>query len=105
MDKLTRKELKSDKFALEVQHSVEFVSHHRQQMILWAAPAVAVVLIVIGIFYYRTYQHNARQEAAASRHANSKQLGWSFAIRIRCVVSHSGGSLYRRYKSLDRSGG
>ncbi len=63
MDKLTRKELKSDKFALEVQHSVEFVSHHRQQMILWAAPAVAVVLIVIGIFYYRTYQHNARQEA------------------------------------------
>jgi predicted negative regulator of RcsB-dependent stress response len=63
VDKLTRKELKSDKFALEVQHSVEFVSHHRQQMIRWAAPAVAVVLIAIAVFYYRTYQHNARQEA------------------------------------------
>ena len=63
MDKLTRKELKSDKFALEVQHSVEFVSQHRQQMIQWAGPAVAVVLIVIGIFWYRSYQHNARQEA------------------------------------------
>ena len=62
MDKLTRKELKSDKFALEVQHSVEFVSQHRQQMIRLAAPAVAVVLIVIGVLWYRSYQHNARQE-------------------------------------------
>ena len=63
MDKLTRKELKSDKFALEVQHSVEYVSEHRQQMIRWAGPAVAVVLIGIGIFYYRGYQHTVRQEA------------------------------------------
>jgi len=63
VDKLTRKELKSDKFALEVQHSVEFVSQHRQQMIRWAAPAVVVVLAVIGILWYRNYQHNARQEA------------------------------------------
>ena len=63
MDKLTRKELKSDKFALEVQHSVEFVSQHRQQMIQWAVGALAVVLIVIGIVWYRSYQHSARQEA------------------------------------------
>ncbi len=66
MDKLTRKELKSDKFALEVQHSVEYVSEHRQQMIRWAGPAVAVVLIAAGIFYYRGYQHNVRQEAMRS---------------------------------------
>jgi predicted negative regulator of RcsB-dependent stress response len=63
VDKLTRKELKSDKFALEVQHSVEFVSEHRKQMIQWAVPLVAVVLIVIGIIWYRSYQHDARQEA------------------------------------------
>ena len=63
MDKLTRKELKSDKFAQEVQHSVEFVAHHRRQMIQWGAPAAAVVLIVLGILWYRNYQHNARQEA------------------------------------------
>jgi predicted negative regulator of RcsB-dependent stress response len=63
VDKLTRKELKSDKFALEVQHSVEFVSQHRQQMIQWAVAALAVVLIVIGIVWYRSYQHSARQEA------------------------------------------
>jgi predicted negative regulator of RcsB-dependent stress response len=66
VDKLTRKELKSDKFALEVQHSVEYVAEHRRQMIQWAVPAVAAVLIVIGIFYYRSYQHNVRQEALHS---------------------------------------
>ena len=63
---LTRKELKSDKFALEVQHSVEFVSQHRQQMMLWAVPAVVVVLIVSAIFWYRNQQHNAREEALHS---------------------------------------
>jgi predicted negative regulator of RcsB-dependent stress response len=61
--KLTRKEMKSDKSAQEVQHSVEFVSGHRQQMIQWGAPALAVVLLVAGVFYYRNYQHAARQEA------------------------------------------
>jgi predicted negative regulator of RcsB-dependent stress response len=63
VDKLTRKELKSDKFALEVQHSVEYVSIHRQQVIRWAVPAAAIVLLVIGIMWYRSYQHDARQEA------------------------------------------
>jgi predicted negative regulator of RcsB-dependent stress response len=66
VDKLTRKELKSDKFALEVQHGVEFVSGHRQQVIKWAGPAAAVVLIVIGVIWYRSYQHNAREEAMHS---------------------------------------
>jgi predicted negative regulator of RcsB-dependent stress response len=64
--KLTRKELKSDKFALEVQHSVEFVSEHRRQMIRWGPPAAAVVLIILGIVWYRNYQYNARQDALHS---------------------------------------
>ena len=63
MDKLTRKELKSDKFALEVQHSVEFVSEHRRQMIYWGVTAAVLVVIVTGILWYRSYQHDARQEA------------------------------------------
>jgi predicted negative regulator of RcsB-dependent stress response len=63
VDRLTRKELKSDKFALEVQHSVEFVTQHRRQMIYSGVAAAALVLIVVGIVSYRSYQHNARQEA------------------------------------------
>ena len=77
MDRLTRKELKSDKFAQEVQHSVQFVSGHRDQIreqaLRWGAPALALLLIVAGVFYYRNYQHEARQEAlhAAMRIQNS----------------------------------
>lgn len=63
MDRLTRKELKSDKFAIEVQHSVEFVSEHRKQMIRLGVPAVALALIIVGIVWYRSRQHNVRQEA------------------------------------------
>jgi predicted negative regulator of RcsB-dependent stress response len=63
VDKLTRKELKSDKFALEVQHTVEYVSEHRRQMIRLGVPALAIVLIYAGVMFYRNYQHNARQEA------------------------------------------
>jgi predicted negative regulator of RcsB-dependent stress response len=76
VDKLTRKELKSDKFALEVQHSVEYVSEHRRQMIQWAVPAAALVLIVIGVFWYRSYQHDARQEALHAAEAiQNSQVG------------------------------
>jgi predicted negative regulator of RcsB-dependent stress response len=77
VDRLTRKELKSDKFAQEVQHSVQFVSGHRDQIreqaLRWGAPALALLLIVAGVFYYRNYQHDARQEAlhAAMRVQNS----------------------------------
>jgi predicted negative regulator of RcsB-dependent stress response len=62
VDRHTRKELKSDKFAQEVQHSVQFVSGHREQMLRWGAPAIALVLIVAAVYYYRNYQHSARQE-------------------------------------------
>jgi predicted negative regulator of RcsB-dependent stress response len=76
VDKLTRKELKSDKFALEVQHSVEYVSEHRRQMIQGAVPAAALVLIVIGVFWYRSYQHDARQEALHAAEAiQNSQVG------------------------------
>jgi predicted negative regulator of RcsB-dependent stress response len=54
--------LKSDKFAQEVQHSVQYVSGHREQMTRWGAPALALVLIVAAVFYYRNYRHATRQE-------------------------------------------
>lgn len=63
MARLTRKELKSDKFALEVQHSVEYVSEHRQQLIRWGGVGVAVVILVVAFFIYRTHERGVRQEA------------------------------------------
>ncbi len=63
MARLTRKELKSDKFALEVQHSVEYVSEHRQQLIRWGGIGVAVLVLVLAVFLYRNHMHGVRQEA------------------------------------------
>ena len=63
MARLTRKELKSDKFALEVQHSVEYVSEHRRQLIRWGGIGAGVLIVAIAIFLYRGREHRVRQEA------------------------------------------
>lgn len=63
MDRLTRKEMKSDKFALEVQHSVEFVSEHRQQLIRWGIPAVVVLVLAVSFYFYRNHMRDVREEA------------------------------------------
>lgn len=66
MDRVTRSKLKTDKFAVEVEHSVEFVAEHRKQVIQYGAIALVVVLLITGIWYYRDRQHTARQEELAS---------------------------------------
>lgn len=63
MDRATRKQLKSDKFALEVQHGFEFVSGHRQAMMRGTVAAVAVVLVALAIFLFVRHQNSVRQEA------------------------------------------
>ena len=63
MDRLTRKELKTDKFALEVGHGVEYVAEHKQQMIRYGAIAAGVLVLIIAIFAYRSYQNGVREDA------------------------------------------
>lgn len=63
MDRLTRKELKSDRFALEVQHSIQVVSDHRQQLVRWGTVAAVVAILVIAVVLYRNHEHVVRQEA------------------------------------------
>ena len=66
MDRVTRKELKSDKFALEVQHGVEYVTGHRQMLTRYLAIAAAVVVVIVVIYGYLGYQRGIRQEAFQS---------------------------------------
>jgi predicted negative regulator of RcsB-dependent stress response len=63
--RITRKELKTDKFALEVGHTVDFFEEHQTEIIRYGAAALAVAAIVVLLFVYRGHQHTIRQEALA----------------------------------------
>ncbi len=63
MDRLTRKELKTDKFALEFGHSVEYVAEHRRQMVRYGTIAAVVVAIALAIYGFRQYREGERQDA------------------------------------------
>jgi predicted negative regulator of RcsB-dependent stress response len=61
--KLTRKELKTDKFVLEVEHGVEFFSQHRPQIIRWGGIALGLIVVILAINLYRNHERHLRQEA------------------------------------------
>jgi predicted negative regulator of RcsB-dependent stress response len=65
VDRLTRKELKQDKFALEVGQTVEYVSTHRQQLIRYGTIALVAVVAAMAIWTWRTHQASARRQALA----------------------------------------
>jgi predicted negative regulator of RcsB-dependent stress response len=62
VDRLTRKELKTDKFAIEVQHGVEYVSEHRKQMVRWGIVAAVVAVAVVAWIIYSNYEHGVREQ-------------------------------------------
>lgn len=63
MDRITRKELKTDKFALEVEQTVEFFSRHKQQITRYGTIAVVVAALVVAGGWYRRHQGAVRQQA------------------------------------------
>lgn len=66
MARITRKELKADTFALEVEHTLTLFEDHKQDILRYGGIAVVVVLLVVGLLVYRGRQHTSR-EAALSR--------------------------------------
>ncbi len=60
---ITRKELREDKFAVEVEHTVDFFTAHRQKVMQYGGAAVAVAVVVGGAFYFMNYQTATRQKA------------------------------------------
>jgi len=63
--RITRKELKTDKFALEVEHTVTFFEEHRKELVRYGALAAVVVVLILGFVFYQRNQHAAREEALA----------------------------------------
>jgi hypothetical protein len=58
---ITRKEMKQDKFAVEVGHTVDYFAVHRKQVTQYGAAALIVVVIAAGIYYYRNSVTSGRQ--------------------------------------------
>lgn len=65
MARITRKELKTDSFALEIEHTVTLFEEHKQEILRYGGAGLAVVLIVLGILFYNGRQHAAREQALA----------------------------------------
>jgi predicted negative regulator of RcsB-dependent stress response len=65
VDRITRKELKSDTFAVEIGQTVNLFEQHKQEIVRYGGIAVGVVVILLGYFWYSGRQHSKRQEALA----------------------------------------
>jgi predicted negative regulator of RcsB-dependent stress response len=63
--RITRKDLKTDKFALEVEHTVDFFEEHRREVLLYGGIAVVIVLLILAVSMWRRHQHGAREQALA----------------------------------------
>jgi predicted negative regulator of RcsB-dependent stress response len=63
VDRVTRKNLKGDKFAEEVFDIFDWASTHKAEVFRYGAIVLAVVAMGAGVFYYNRYQAAAREEA------------------------------------------
>jgi len=61
--RITRKELKTDKFALEVEQTVDFFEEHRQDLVRYGGIALAVAVLIAGYVFYSRHQHTKREAA------------------------------------------
>jgi predicted negative regulator of RcsB-dependent stress response len=64
--RITRKELKSDKFALEVGQTVSFFEEHRQEILRYGAIALGAAVLIAGFLVYQKHQRAGREEALSS---------------------------------------
>ena len=60
MDRVTRKNLKTDKFAQEVGHTFEFLSEHKPQVRLYGLIALVAVVLGAGYYFISNYRAGVR---------------------------------------------
>jgi len=63
--RITRKELKTDKFALEVGHTVTFFEEHQKELIRYGGIGLVVILLIVGYMIYSRHQHSLREDMLA----------------------------------------
>ncbi len=62
MDRQFRKQLKSDRFAEEVEHSFSWMGQHSADIKKYGPIALGVLIIAAGIYLYMNHEANARAE-------------------------------------------
>ncbi|MEP7362682.1 MAG: hypothetical protein ABI972_05455 [Acidobacteriota bacterium] len=60
MDKVTRHDLKSDRFVVEVGHTVDYVSSHKDLVAKYGGIVLIAVLVIAGGWYWRGKQAETR---------------------------------------------
>jgi predicted negative regulator of RcsB-dependent stress response len=66
VSRITRKELKSDKFALEVEHGITLFEEHKKEISRYGTIALAVAVLIAGYVVYSRHERSAREQALAS---------------------------------------
>ncbi len=65
MDRQTRKQLKTDKFAQEVGDTFAFIGEHKDEAVRYGLIALAVVVLAGGYYFYSRHQASVREDALA----------------------------------------
>jgi predicted negative regulator of RcsB-dependent stress response len=63
VDRQTRKDLKTDKFAEDVFDVFGWASAHKTEVVRYGAALIALVLILVGVMYYKRSQATVREAA------------------------------------------
>ena len=63
MARITRKELKTDKFALELEQGLDFFEEHQQEVLRYGAIALAIVALFFAVRLYMRHQATNRESA------------------------------------------
>jgi len=63
VDRQTRKDLKTDKFAEDVFDVFGWASEHKTEVVRYGVALIALVLIVVGVMYYNRSQATVREQA------------------------------------------
>lgn len=66
MDRITRKELKQDKFAVEVTHAAGYLAEHRSEAVRYGIAGLVAIALIAGFFMWRSHESKARREALVS---------------------------------------
>jgi predicted negative regulator of RcsB-dependent stress response len=66
VSRITRKELKTDQVALQVEHGITFFEEHQKEIGKYAGVVAAIAILIFGYSIYSRSEHGKREQALAA---------------------------------------